>query len=71
MFGETSIRVNVSNPEVMTVDFLKKLLKYCKDKAKPDLSSAAVQSAPPGCRALCGTGTPGSLRLPALLSTIV
>jgi len=42
---EVFIRANLyEGKEVMTVDFLKKLLKYCKDKAKPDLSSAAVQS---------------------------
>ena len=42
---EVFIRANLyEGKEVLTVEFLKKLLRYCKEKAKPDLSSAAVQN---------------------------
>lgn len=42
---EVFIRANLyDGKEVLTVDFLRKLMQYCKEKAKPDLNSEAVES---------------------------
>lgn len=42
---EVFIRANLyDGKEVLTTDFLRKLMHYCKGRAEPDLNSAAVQS---------------------------